>query len=101
MAVTVIWSKQARDDFKEVVAYLRENWSDNLATTFAESSYQKIALLETMPEMGISSAKYANVRRILLSRHTVLYYQYEPESIVLFLLGLFDTRQNPENNPFE
>ncbi len=101
MVVTVIWSKQARDDFREVVAYLRENWSDDLAATFAESSYQKITLLETIPEMGVLSHKYLNTRRILLSRYTALYYQYEPESVVLFLLGLFDTRQNPEKNPFE
>ena len=101
MAVTVIWSRQATEDFKYVLAYLRENWSDELAETFADSTYKKITLLETMPEMGIASGNYDNVRRILLSRYNSLYYQYQPGSAILFLLNIFDNRANPAENPFE
>lgn len=54
-----------------------------------------------MPEMGTPSVRYANVRRILLSRYNALYYQYEPESSILFLLNIFDTRSDPAENPFD
>lgn len=74
MAVTIIWTRQASEDFQAILSYLRDNWSDDIAINFKESTYRKVALLESMPEMGISSVRYTNVRRILLSRYNALYY---------------------------
>ena len=100
MAVEIIWSRQAKEDFKAVLSYLRDNWSDDIADSFKEAAYRKIELLESMPEMGIASVAYPTVRRILLSRYNALYYQYTPDSSVLILLNIFDTRANPAENPF-
>jgi len=101
MAITVIWTKQAKEDFELVLSYLRDNWSDDLTNTFKESTYKKISLLESVPEMGIPSVRYTNVRRILLSRHNALYYQYDSQGSIVFLLNIFDTRANPTDNPFD
>lgn len=100
MAVEIIWSRQAKEDFEAVLLYLRDNWSDDIADRFKETTYKKIELLESMPEMGIASILYPIVRRILLSHYNALYYQYAPNSSVVFLLTIFDTRANPTENPY-
>lgn len=100
MAVEVIWSSQAKEDFKAVLSYLRDNWSDDIAIGFKETTYKKIELLKSMPEMGITSDSYPTIRRILLSRYNALYYQYSPNSSIVFLLNIFDTRANPAENPY-
>ena len=100
MAIEIIWSRQAKEDFEAILSYLRDNWSDDIANSFKESAYRKIELLESMPEMGIASVLYPAVRRILLSHYNALYYQYGPNSSVVFLLTVFDTRANPAENPY-
>ncbi|GAB2574768.1 type II toxin-antitoxin system RelE/ParE family toxin [Spirosoma areae] len=100
MAVEIIWSRQAKEDFKAILTHLKTNWSDDIADNFKETAYRKIELLESMPEMGIASALYPTVRRILLSNYNALYYQYAPNSSVVFLLSIFDTRANPTENPY-
>ncbi len=99
MAHEIIWTRQATSDFEAIVDYLREMWSEEIAETFIESIGKKARLLEEMPELGTVSRKYANVRRIRVSRQNVLYYQVE--SALLFLLDIFDTRSNPAENPYE
>lgn len=100
MAVEVIWSSQAKEDFKTILSYLRDNWSDDIAIGFEETAYERIELLESVPEMGIASVSHPTVRRILLSRYNALYYQYSPNSSIVFLLSIFDTRANPTENPY-
>lgn len=100
MAVEVIWSSQAKEDFKSVLSFLRDTWSDDMAGGFKETAYKKIDLLKSMPEMGIPSSSYPTIRRILLSRYNALYYQYAPNSSIVFLLNIFDTRANPAENPY-
>lgn len=99
MAHEIIWTQQATDDFEAIVDYLRETWSEEIADTFIETVRKKARLLEEMPELGTVSGKYANVRRLLLSKYNVLYYQVESD--LLFLLNIFDTRSNPVENPYE
>jgi hypothetical protein len=47
--------------------------------------------------MGIPSEKYC-IRSILLTKHNRLFYRIKDETIEL--LNIFDTRQNPEKQPF-
>ena len=101
MAVEVIWSIQAKEDFVALLSHLRDNWSDDIVNRFKETAYKKIGLIAAMPEMGIESELYPTVRRILLSRHNALYYQYTINSPIIFLLRIFDTRANPAENPYE
>lgn len=100
MAIEVIWSSQVKEDFVTILTHLRENWSDDMADRFRETAYKKIDLLVSMPEMGIESANYPTVRRILVARQNALYYQYTPSNPVVFLLRIFDTRANPTENPY-
>ena len=100
MAVEVIWSSQAREDFKAILSYLRDNWSHDMAISFKDAAYKKIQLLKSMPEMGIVSGSYPTIRRILLSQYNALYYQHTPDSSIVFLLNIFDTRANPAENPY-
>ena len=101
MAVEIIWSRQAKQDFEAILYHLRDSWSDDIADRFKETAYHKIELLESMPEMGIESIQYPTVRRILLTRYKALYYQYVPDGPIAFLLAIFDTRANPAENPYQ
>ena len=94
MVRKIIWTKNAAEDFRNIVEYLHNDWSERIAINFIETFYANIELIDKLPQIGISVEKYENVRRILITKHNVLYYIVSEEEIVL--LDLFDTRQNPE-----
>lgn len=83
MAVEIIWSRQAKEDFEAILLYLRDNWSDDIADRFKETAYKKIELLESMPEMGIASTSYPTVRRNS-SRIITPFITNMPRTVALF-----------------
>jgi plasmid stabilization system protein ParE len=94
----IIWTTNARDDFRQVVEYLSNEWSEKVAVEFIKIFYAKIKLISTLPQIGVEVNYKENVRRILITKHNVLYYLFNDKELVL--LDLFDTRQNPSKNVF-
>jgi plasmid stabilization system protein ParE len=99
MVKEVIWSKNSEKDFIEIITYLTNKWSINSAIKFRDLVYFKIEILSKQPMIGIQSNKVEVIRKILITKHTYLYYALLNHQIVL--LGFFDVRQNPLKNIFE
>lgn len=98
MAYKIVWTENARDDLKEIIFYLKQEWSAGIAEKFIIDCYSKIDLIAHFPYIGIASEKIKSVRKILVTKHNALYYSVEDGKIVL--LDFFDTRKNPKKNPY-
>lgn len=98
MVRKIIWTKNAKEDFKQVVEYLHNEWSERIALNFIASFYAKIVLIDKLPQIGIKVENHENVNRILITKHNILYYIVNEKEIVL--LDLLDTRQDPEKDKF-
>ncbi len=98
MVRKIIWTNNAQEDFKQVIEYLYEEWSERIALNFIATFYSKIELIDKLPQIGMKVENHENVNRILITKHNILYYLITEKEIVL--LDLFDTRQNPKKNKF-
>ena len=99
MVKKIIWSKNSENDFEEIITYLKNKWNINAAIKFRDLVYFKLDILSKQPMIGIQSNKIEIIRKILITKHTYLYYALLNNQIVL--LGFFDVRQNPSKNTFE
>ena len=99
MALKIIWTANALEDYKRVIDYLAEEWSAEIAERFSENVQARLEILSNYPFLGIASTKEFSVRSISISKHNRLYYRITSSAIEV--LDIFDTRQNPEKNQYD
>jgi plasmid stabilization system protein ParE len=98
MALPVIWTVNAIEDYKLVIDYLLLEWPLPVAKKFVETIEKRIEVLSDFPNIGIASLKDPSIRSIILTKHNKLYYRVYSDKIEI--LNIFDTRQDPEKNLF-
>jgi plasmid stabilization system protein ParE len=81
---------------KQILIYLKENWPESATNKFLDTLYQKLDLLGEFPLIGTASGKVTDVRKLVITKHTVLFYRITEDNIIL--LDFFDTRQDPESS---
>jgi plasmid stabilization system protein ParE len=73
MAFQIVWTAEADNDFRSIIFYLKENWSDYSAEKFADRTMKRLEKIATMPyEPGFTSQ--TNVQMIKLDRKNVLFF---------------------------
>ena len=92
------WTELAIEDYNEVVNYLLKNWPVKVAEDFIAKMERRIYILSGQPFIGIASEKKPMIRSIQITKHNRLYYRIVNNTIEL--LNLFDTRKDPEKNPY-
>lgn len=93
MALTIIWSPRALENFHEVVSYLNKNWNTKVVRDFVSRTEKVIGLISEHPEIFRQITDRNPVREALITKHNLLLYQIREEQVLL--LAIFDTRQHP------
>ena len=99
MALQVVWTNNALEDYRRVVDYLLTEWTLTVASDFITIVEERIDTLRSFPNVGIASAKYPHIRSIVITKHNKLYYRMRADKIEI--LNIFDTRQDPAKNIYE
>lgn len=99
MAYEVIISDDVLITLDAVVFYLERNWSKKIAERFLHTFYQKVDAIATNPAISRKSSKHSSIKKILITKHNILYYKVIEDRIEL--LQIFDRRQDPAKNKFE
>ncbi len=87
------WSDRAVSDFKNIIAYLNNNWSDKEVRSFVGKLDKRLNLIAINPRLFPRTKMKANIRRSVLTKQTVIYYKYTVDAVQI--IALFDTRQDP------
>lgn len=90
----LIWSNLALADLKNIIDYLLEKWTQKEIQNFARRLDKRLNLIATNPNLFPKTFKRRNVRRSVLTKHTVIYY--ETSEGIVTIVTLFDPRQNPQ-----
>ncbi len=98
MALQIEWTKNALQDYEQVVNYLLKEWSIKAAADFINKVEDRVYNLSLLPNVGIASIKEPSIRSVLVTKHNMLYYQSRSEKLII--LDIFDTRQNPQKNKY-
>lgn len=89
----LIWSERALSDLKNIIEYLGKNWTQKEIRNFANRLDKRLNLISFNPNLFPKTSRRKNVRRSVLTKHTVIYYKAVNNEVNL--ITLFDPRQNP------
>lgn len=89
----VIISNTAQNKLDNILEYLRLNWPQKVQDDFIKKLDMSIKIIKNNPEIFPNAKREQHLRRCVVSKQTTLYYRFDSEKI--YLLTLFDTRQNP------
>ncbi|MBI2968167.1 MAG: type II toxin-antitoxin system RelE/ParE family toxin [Bacteroidetes bacterium] len=91
----IVWSNEARDNLSQIIDYFEEKWTERELKKFFQRLEKIINLISQNPRLFMLTKKRKNVRRCVLSKQTSIYYKFDSERI--FIITLFDNRQNPKS----
>jgi len=97
MAKEIIWSPRADKNFDRIIEYLKKDWTEKEVIKFVQKTYQ---ILEKLKKGNITyrSSKKKNIYQVLITKHNLLIYSTNRNSIEL--LAFYDTRQHPNKKKF-
>jgi plasmid stabilization system protein ParE len=90
----LLWSERALGDLRKIIEYLTENWTDKEIQNFARRLDKRLDLIASNPFLFPKTGKRKNIRKSVLTKHTVIYYEAGKESVTI--ATLFDPPQNPK-----
>ena len=97
MAKAIIWKPKANQQILDIETYLIDNFSHRIASKFINVLYKKLDRLQHYPESG-QPTRFKTIRRIRVNKFISLFYKIQGNFVVVHLV--WDSRQNPEKNPY-
>ncbi len=98
MAKKLIWDQEVLAQIDQVAEYLEQNWGKASAKRFVKYVREVALLLTKLPRIGRQSAKFEDVHFVNVGQYHWLYYRIREKKIQV--IYLFDSRQDPEKDPF-
>ena len=89
----LVWSERALADLRNIIDHRTENWTQKEIRTFAKKLDKRLEIIAINPRLFPQSKKRRNIRRSVLTKQTVIYYEAIRDTVTL--ISLFDTRQAP------
>jgi plasmid stabilization system protein ParE len=89
----ILWSARASIDLENIIDYLLHRWTENEVKNFVRKLDKRLELISINPRLFSKTNKRKNVRRSVLTKHTVIYYETSTDTVKI--ITLFDPRQEP------
>ena len=89
----ILITGRAEKKYKLIKEYIRSQWGDNLVSVFEQKTKDFLDLLKNFPKMGSVEVKEKQIRGILLTKYTKIFYRIKGNRIII--LTFFDVRQDP------
>lgn len=77
-----IWTTEAKNTFKENIAYLKNKWTIHEINSFIEKTLQAIDLIKTNPAIG-SYDEIWNAYKFLITPQIYLFYEIDNQYLIL------------------
>lgn len=92
MALQIIWTDDAKEDFRQTISYLLDAFGYEVAETYTDKLYNTLETLAQMPFIGKKHAQLSAVRQQVVRPYTVICYTVVSE--LLIVINLKDSRQS-------
>ena len=99
MHKTIFWSPLADEDLDKILNYLEINWGASSSLKFIEMIEHSLGQISINPRQYPLINKKMRVRKCVLSKQNTLFYKNTMTHI--FLLRIYDNRQDPKTLKFE
>jgi toxin ParE1/3/4 len=97
MAFKIIWSRQARDDLRDIVTFIAEH-NRLVAESFGFRLISKVDLLAQFPRLGqvVPEEQNENIREIILPPYRIIYRVMAEDQVVAIARVWHGARGEPE-----
>jgi len=89
------WSGEALSNLHAIFDYLETKWTERELVKFTNRLDTTLKTIAIHPEAFPLYDMQKNVRRCVLSKQTTIYYKPMITANKIFIVTLFDNRQNP------
>ena len=89
-------SKLAAIKTKLLLEYLENEWSISSKKKFLNQFKKSLKQLSNNPYIFPESSCRKGIRRLVVTKQTSLLYQIDKDKELIYVITLFDNRQNPE-----
>ena len=100
MALTVVWSDQAKKTYASNIDYLKDAWTEKELKKFILRSEYVVLNIEENPKLYSISNKSKNIRKAVVSKQITLYYRYYPAKKMVVLLSFWNNYQDGKKLKF-
>jgi plasmid stabilization system protein ParE len=90
----LLWSEKALADLQNIINYLLGNWTQKEIQNFVRRLDKRLELIVINPKLFPKTAKRKDVRKSVLTKHAVIYYEAKENMVTI--ITLFDPRQRPK-----
>jgi plasmid stabilization system protein ParE len=90
----VVFSKRASFLLENLLEYLEREWSVKVKKDFIKKMDKAINQIINFPESCPRSEIKKGLHRLIVTRQTTIYYQFDSKSIKI--ITIFDNRMNPD-----
>lgn len=94
----IVWTDEALQGLQRTINYLEQRWTQKEIRNFTRLLDKHLNIIKENPKIFPQSNKSIDIRRTVLSKQTTIYYKVEDSTI--YLLTLFDNRQDPNKLKF-
>jgi plasmid stabilization system protein ParE len=94
MALNIVWSPRALDNFHSIIEYLEENWYESVIKDLVKRTENVLHMIANHPEMFRQIAESSPIREAVVTKHNLLIYKHTSSKVIV--LAIFDTRQHPK-----
>lgn len=101
MAQQLIWDKEVVEQIVTVGEYLFEKFGKSTAEKFVQNLYAQAQRLTHHPELGWPSKIDGQTRFLLVGKPKRHRLYYRVDGVYVKIIFLFDTKQEPETDPFQ
>jgi plasmid stabilization system protein ParE len=91
----ILLSKRASGKLEKLLIFLEKDWSINVKDAFLFKLEESLKQIQKLPESFPESEKVPGLRKCVVTRQTTIFYKYSVSAI--YIVSLFDNRQNPNS----
>jgi len=91
----IIWHPEAQEDYRDILDYLSDKWSFEIADKFTNQLDDSLQLLKQHPLLGMRIGRMRTVRKLSLPPHYSLCYIYINNQVIV--LNILDNRTESVN----
>jgi len=89
----VIISPQAKEDIKNILSYLTQNWNQKVVDEFLQKLQVFFYIISINPKIFGFYNKRKSIRKYAITKQNIIYYRNRRTSIEI--ITVFDGRQRP------
>ncbi len=90
----LFWTEEAISNLESILTYISSEWTGREVINFKKILSRQIQLIGQFPLIFPGSIYNPRLRKAVLSKQTIIFYEVKNQ--IIYIVFLFNTRQNPE-----